>query len=35
MKNSDLLGDKNVFPNLINPKNSNIINKTHHRLLNS
>jgi len=35
MKYSDLLGDKNVFPNLINPKNSNIINKTHHRLHNS
>jgi len=35
MKYSDLLGDKNVFPNLINPENSNIINKTHHRLLNS
>jgi len=35
MKFSDVLGDKNIFPNLINPKNSNIINKTQHRLLNS
>jgi len=34
MKYSDLLEDKNIFPNLINPKNSNVINKTRLRLLN-
>ena len=35
MKYTDLLENKNIFPNLINLKNSNIINKTQHRLLNS
>ncbi|NVM45442.1 MAG: hypothetical protein HWN79_11050 [Candidatus Lokiarchaeota archaeon] len=35
MKYSDLLEDKNIFPNLIKPKNSNIINKTQYKLLNS
>lgn len=35
MKYSELLEDKNIVPNLINPKNSNIINKTQYKLLNS
>ncbi len=35
MKYTDLLENRNIFPNLINLKNSNIINKTQYRLLNS